>query len=65
MRTGQVIGATDKTAGEVVSRPVTFDEIHATLLHNLGIDPHLPVPDSQGRVRYPVDIKAEPLAELV
>jgi hypothetical protein len=65
MRTGQVIGATDKHAGEVVDRPVTFGDIHATLLHNLGIDPHLAIPDSQGRLQRPVPDEARPLAELV
>lgn len=65
MRTGQVIGATDKQAGEVVDRPVTFGDIHATLLHNLGIDPHLAIPDAQGRLQRPVPAEAQPIAELV
>src|SRR5205807_1517245 len=38
MTTGQVIGATDRIAGEAVSRPVTFAELYATLYHTLGID---------------------------
>ena len=38
MKTGQVIGATDRIAGEAVSRPVTFGELYATLYKNLGID---------------------------
>ncbi len=65
MKTGQVIGATDKHAGEVVDRPVTFGDIHATLLHNLGIDPHLAIPDAQGRLQRPVGAEAHPFAELV
>ncbi|MFO0790702.1 MAG: DUF1501 domain-containing protein [Pirellulales bacterium] len=65
MRTGQVIGATDKQAGEVVDRPVTFGDIHATLLHNLGIDPHLAIPDAQGRLQRPVSSEAAPIGELV
>ncbi len=65
MQTGQVIGATDRVAGEVVDRPVTFDNVHATLLHNLNIDPHLSVPDRQGRVQRPVSMAAEPIAELI
>ena len=65
MRTGQVIGATDKQAGEVIDRPVTFGDVHATLLHNLGIDPHIAIPDSQGRLQRPVDAEARPIAELV
>ena len=65
MRTGQVLGATDKHAGEVVDRPITFQEIHTTLLHNLGIDPHIPVPDIQGRPHYPVPDNCRPIVELV
>jgi hypothetical protein len=65
MKTGQVIGATDKHAGEVVDRPLTFGDIHATLLHNLGIDPHMAIPDAQGRLQRPVDDGAQPIAELV
>lgn len=65
MKTGQVIGATDKHAGEVIDRPVTFGDIHATLLHNLGIDPHIGIPDAQGRLQRPVDAEARPIAELV
>ncbi|MGH7226311.1 MAG: DUF1501 domain-containing protein, partial [Gemmataceae bacterium] len=34
MKTGQVIGATDRIAGEAKSRPVTHAELHATLYHN-------------------------------
>jgi hypothetical protein len=65
MRTGQVIGATDKHAGEVVDRPVAFGDVHATLLHNLGIDPHLSLPDAQGRVQHPASAEAKPLSELI
>jgi uncharacterized protein (DUF1501 family) len=46
MPTGQVIGATDRIAGEAVARPVTFGELYATLYRNLGIDPNqTTVPD--------------------
>jgi hypothetical protein len=65
MKTGQVIGTTDKQAGEVIDRPVTFGDIHATLLHNLGIDPHVAIPDAQGRLQRPVAAEANPIAELV
>lgn len=65
MRTGQVIGATDRLAGEVVSRPVKFAEIFATLYHNLGIGPHTTLTDLNGRPQYLVRDQARPLAELV
>jgi len=35
---GQVIGATDKQAAEVADRPVTPQDMAATILHVLGID---------------------------
>src|SRR5437764_12317208 len=37
MRVGQVLGATDRHAASVASRPVHFQEAFATLYHNLGI----------------------------
>jgi Protein of unknown function (DUF1501) len=39
MRTGQIIGATDKYGMNVVSRPVTYADVLATLYHQLGINP--------------------------
>jgi Protein of unknown function (DUF1501) len=66
MKTGQVIGATDKIAGEAVSRPVTWGELYATLYHNLGIDPgKTTIPDLNGRPQYMVEDNAEPMRELV
>jgi 3-oxoacyl-[acyl-carrier-protein] synthase III len=38
MRTGQVIGATDRLGGEATERPVMFGEVFATLYQRLGID---------------------------
>ena len=66
MKTGQVIGATDRIAGEAASRPVTFGELFATLYHNLGIDPHRAIlQDLTGRPQYLVEEGANPLKELV
>ncbi|MBI3839242.1 MAG: DUF1501 domain-containing protein [Planctomycetia bacterium] len=66
MKTGQVIGATDRLGGEAVDRPVTFPELFATLYHNLGIDVNTAtVTDLHGRPQYLVDAGAQPLAELV
>lgn len=39
LRTGQVIGATNRLGEFAKERPVTFQEIFATLYHSLGIDP--------------------------
>ena len=66
LRTGQVIGATDRLGGEPVERPVKFAELFATLYHTLGIDAsHTTIPDLSGRPQYLVDGGAEPLRELV
>lgn len=66
MRHGQVIGATDRIAGEAVSRPVTFGEVYATLFHHLGIDVRqTTVTDLHGRPQHLVEGQARPIAELV
>ncbi|HEY2783976.1 MAG TPA: DUF1501 domain-containing protein [Fimbriiglobus sp.] len=66
MQHGQVIGATDRIAGEAVSRPVTFGELYATLYHNLGIDvTSTTVSDIEGRPQFLVEDDARPIKELV
>jgi hypothetical protein len=66
MRTGQVIGATDRLGGEPTERPVTFGEVFATLYHNLGIDVNrVTVPDLSGRPQFLVPEGALPIRELV
>jgi hypothetical protein len=66
MRTGQVIGATDRIAGDAVSRPVTHAELHATLFRNLGIDTNqLTIQDLNGRPQYLVEDQARPLQEVL
>ncbi len=66
MKCGQVIGSTDRLGGEANSRPVTFQEVFATLYHNLGIDVNTTtVTDAKGRPHYLVDGGAQPIRELV
>ena len=66
MKSGQVIGATDRIAGEAISRPVTFGEIYATLYKNLGIDvANTWVNDIEGRPQSLVEQNASPISELV
>lgn len=65
MRTGQVIGKTDRQGGEAIERPVHFQEVFATLYHNLGINAvTTTVTDPTGRPHYLVD-GAEPIPELI
>lgn len=67
MRTGQVIGATNRLGEHPVERPVHFQEVFATLYHQLGIDTdHVTVNDLHGRPRFLVDhVQYRPLRELV
>ncbi len=66
MRTGQVIGSTDKHAGVPKDRPVKFHEVHATLFHNLGLLRNQErLFDLRGRPQYPVDPQVKPLSELI
>jgi uncharacterized protein (DUF1501 family) len=65
MRVGQVIGATDRHAGAVASRPVHFQDVFATLYHNLGIDPAATtLTDPNGRPQHLLD-HGQPIRELV
>ncbi|QDT99941.1 DUF1501 domain-containing protein [Gimesia aquarii] len=66
MKTGQVIGTTDRLGGEAKDRPVHFQEVFATLYHNMGIDvQQLTLPDHAGRPQYLVDSGYLPLAEVI
>ena len=64
MRSGQAIGATNRLGEYAKERPVHFQEIFATLYHNLGIDPETTtITDPTGRPQYLVEHK--PIRELV
>jgi len=66
MRTGQVIGSTDRMAAEAKDRPVHFQEVFATLYHRLGIDVNqVTVRDLSGRPQYLVDRGYQPMRELI
>lgn len=66
LKTGQVIGATDRLGGEAADRPVHFQEIFATVYHALGINPNTTtVPDLTGRPHYLVDGSFQPMKELI
>jgi hypothetical protein len=65
MKTGQVIGATDRIGAEAISRPVSFGELYATLYSNLGIDATRPLlSDIEGRPHFLVDDHSQSIAEL-
>jgi len=65
MRTGQVVGSTNKFAEVPDERPVHYRDVFATLYHNLGLDVTKPlVQDSEGRPHYLLD-GHRPIEELI
>ncbi len=65
MTTGQVIGETNRLAEEPVSRPIDYQDVFATLYHNLGFDTaQTTIADLNGRPQY-VSETREPIRELV
>ena len=64
LKTGQVIGTTTKGAEVPKDRPISFQEVFATLYHCLGIDPGGFVPDRSGRPMRILD-EIAPMPELV
>jgi hypothetical protein len=65
MKTGQVIGATNRYAERPAHRPVTWPEVFATLYTNLGINlSQARLFDPNGRPQYLVDAGVQPLREV-
>jgi uncharacterized protein (DUF1501 family) len=66
IKAGQVIGATNRLGEYATDRPVTFQEVAATLYDNIGLDLRTVREfDFRGRPQYPIDIGVEPLPELI
>jgi uncharacterized protein (DUF1501 family) len=64
MKTGQAIGSTNRLGEYAKDRPVTFNEVFATLYHNLGIDPATTtINDPTGRPTHLVEAPA--MKELI
>ena len=62
---GRIVGATDRLGASVTSRPVTYQEIFATVYHCLGIDvARTTLVDPTGRPQHLLD-KPEPIGEIV
>lgn len=65
MRTGQVIGSTNRLGEVPQDRPIHYQEVFATLYHRLGIDVgNATIPDQAGRPQYLVDHR-DPVRELI
>ena len=66
MRTGQVIGSTDRFGEGAKDRPVTFPEVFATLYHNMGLDyKTIRDFDLSGRPQYLVPEGTQPIHEII
>jgi hypothetical protein len=67
MRTGQVIGSTNRLGEHAKDRPVHFQEVLSTLYKCVGIDVnHVTITDRAGRPQYLLDHnKYGPMKELV
>ncbi len=62
---GIVVGASDAHGAYVAERPLTPEDVAATVYHHLGIDgQHVSFPDRAGRPLYLVET-GEPIRELV
>jgi hypothetical protein len=64
MRTGQIVGATSTKGEYPVDRPLTPNDLWATVFRHLGIDYNASFPDLHGRP-MPILPFGEPIRELV
>ena len=64
MTGGAVLGQSDRNAGDVTDRPVSYADVVATLYHQLGIDPQMVIHDRTGRPHVLMD-QGEVIRELV
>ena len=64
MRTGQVVGSTDARGEHPQRRPLTPNDLWATVYRHLGIDPLHTFPDHTGRPMHILPF-GEPIAELL
>ena len=66
MKTGQVIGETNLLGEHPKERPVKFQEVFATLYHNIGLDVTTTrIFDQSGVPQYLVDEGIEPIREII
>jgi uncharacterized protein (DUF1501 family) len=64
IKTGQVVGESDSHAARPKNRPLTAQNVLATIYHHFGIEPKQTVPDFSGRPQYLLE-DGEPISELV
>ncbi|HEV7224375.1 MAG TPA: DUF1501 domain-containing protein [Pirellulales bacterium] len=64
LKMGQVIGSTNARGEVAQDRPVSVQQVLATLYHGLGIDPSASIPNRDGRPMPLLD-EREPIQELI
>ena len=64
-RHGQVIGSTERDAGQIKERPVTPSDLAATIFHHFAIPADVQYNDYRGRPRYVLEEKGEAIRELI
>ncbi|WP_010584471.1 DUF1501 domain-containing protein [Schlesneria paludicola] len=62
-RHGQVIGASDRDAGQIKDRPVTPGDLAATIFQHMGVPLDVTYLDNRGRPRFLID-QGKPIVEL-
>lgn len=63
-RHGQVIGATERDAGQIKERPVTPGDLAATIFQHMGVARDVTYVDNKGRPRFVIE-SGQPISELV
>ena len=65
MRHGQIIGATERDAGQIKERPITPGDLAATIYHHFGVPLTTTYDDNRGRPHPILNWGGEPIKELV
>ena len=63
IKTGQIVGSTNRLGEYAKDRPVTFGDMFATLYHSLGLTPETAVIDPTGRPQHVAE--GERIRELI
>jgi hypothetical protein len=63
LKHGQVIGSTDRDAGQIKERPVTPGDLAATIFRHMDVPLDITYLDSRGRPRFVIE-NGTPIAEL-
>lgn len=64
LRHGQIIGSTDRTGGQIETRPVTPGDLAATIYRHMEVPRDATYSDDQGRPHFIVQENGQPIHEL-